>query len=397
MSRFLFLTWNGAGNQVPAVAIAQALKKRGHEVTFAGYENQRSYFSERGLHFVPLGRSSAAWRDEPPERMFAVKLQTVWASSDHLVDLPQLITEERPDAVVVDCLMFGALAAAEKAHLPIVALVHSAPGALMPPNGRFESQVLGSVNGLRLQSGLPAVGCLWEAWARFPAFSNSIRQLDPMASEAPESFAYLGPMTEERPLSHWESPWSANDRRPLVLASFSTGPYWDQSSRILRTVDAVRGGDWRALVTVSSTKFEQPSVPNNVVMVRHVPHEQVLPHVAVTVSHAGHGTVAASLKHGVPLLCLPNLAADQPILAAQVQELGCGLSLDGDNATPSEIREAIDRLISVPSYAANAQKLADGIRTSLGVSAAVSRLENLVSQSKTLSAASRIVTATKMS
>jgi len=214
------------------------------------------------------------------------------------------------------------------------------------------------------------------------ALSRALEQHPPigsLASQAPESFSYVGPMSEELPPSGWESPWSANDCRPLVLASFSTGPYWDQSSRILRTVEAMRGGDCRALVTAGSTKFEQTAVPDNVVMARHVPHEQVLPYVAVTVSHAGHGTVIASLKHGVPLLCLPNLAADQPILAAQVAELGCGLSLDGDNATPSEIRQAIDRLICVPSYAANAQLLADTIHKSPGVSAAVARLEKLVS------------------
>src|SRR6185437_984531 len=125
MPRFLFLTWNGAGNQPPAVAIAQALEKRGHEVTFAGYENQRSYFAGRGFRFVLLERSSAAWRDGPPERMLGTKLRSAWASSDHLDDVPSLIYRERCDAVVVDCLMFGALAAVEKARIPAAALVHS--------------------------------------------------------------------------------------------------------------------------------------------------------------------------------------------------------------------------------------------------------------------------------
>ena len=133
-----------------------------------------------------LERSSAAWRNESPERMFGVKLRTAWASSSHLDDVPSLISRERCDAVVVDCLMFGALAAAEKARIPAAVLVHSAPGALMPPGGQFESLLLGSVNEMRIQAGLTAVGNLWEAWARFPAFSNSIRRLDPLAWQAPE-------------------------------------------------------------------------------------------------------------------------------------------------------------------------------------------------------------------
>lgn len=377
MSRFLFLTWNGAGNQPPAAAIAQALEKRGHQVTFAGYENQRTYFAARGFRFVIVGRSSAAWRDESPDRMFAVKLQTAWASSDHLFDLPQLISQERCDAMIIDCLMFGALAAAEKSNVPTAALVHSAPGALMPPKGQFESLVLGPVNDVRNRAGLPEVESLWEAWARFPSLSNSIRQLDPLASQAPESFIYCGPVADELEQPGWRSPWPADDRRPLVLVSFSTGPYWDQSSRILRTLRAVCGRDCRALVTAGSVEVDPSEVPDNVVIARHVPHEAVLPNVAVTVTHAGHGTVLASLKHGVPMVCLPNRAADQPILAAQVGQLGCGVPLDGDNATPIQIREAIDRLLSEPSYTANARLLADAISKSLGLSHAVSRLEQL--------------------
>jgi MGT family glycosyltransferase len=366
MSRFLFLTWNGAGNQPPAVAIAQALEKRGHEITFAGYENQRIYFTERGFRFVLLGRSSATWRDEPPERMFAIKLRAAWASSDHLADVPHLISQEQCDAVVVDCLMFGALAAAEQAHVPTVTLVHSAPGALMPPKGGFESLLLGPVNEMRLQAGLPAIENLWQAWARFPALSNSICQLDPLASQTPESFSYLGPMAEELSPSGWKSPWSMEDRRPVVLVSFSTGPYWDQSSRILRTLDALSSYNCRALVTAGSIELDSSIIPNNAVIVGRIPHDEILPHATVTVTHAGHGTVIASLKHGVPLLCLPNPVADQPILANQIQDLGCGLSLDGENATPSEIRGAIDQLVSERSYAANARLLADTIRQPTG-------------------------------
>ena len=88
MARFLFLSWNGAGNQPPAVGLAQALRRRGHEVTFAGYVNQRRYFVARGFSFVLLEHASAAWRDERPERMFAVKLRSAWASPEHLDDVP---------------------------------------------------------------------------------------------------------------------------------------------------------------------------------------------------------------------------------------------------------------------------------------------------------------------
>lgn len=378
MSRLLFLTWNGAGNQPPALAIAQALRHRGHEVTFAGYDGQRSYFARRGFRFVPLGRSSAAWRDEPPEGMFALKLHTVWSSLDHLVDLPRLISEERSNGVVIDCLMFGALAAAEKVSIPVANLIHSAPGALMPPGGKFEAQLFGSINRLRTHAGLPEVVNLWETWARYLSLSNSIRPLDPLAEQTPAIFRYLGPMAEELPASGWKSPWAVFDCRPLVLVSFSTGPYWDQTSRVLRTLDAIRKRKIRALVTAGPTEIDVDMVPDNAVIVRHVPHDEILSQVALTITHAGHGTVMTSLKHGVPLVCLPNLAGDQPILASQVQALGCGLALDGDSATSREIGGAIDRLIEEHSFRARAESLATTISESPGVAAAAEELEQLL-------------------
>jgi UDP:flavonoid glycosyltransferase YjiC (YdhE family) len=382
MSRFLFLTWDGAGNQPPAVAVAQALEIRGHQITFAGYKNQEHYFSERGFEFVLLQRSAAKWRDDDRERMFAVKRDAVWASSEHLDDVPQLLASQHFDALVVDCLMFGALAAAERIRLPTVALVHSAPGALMPPKGQFETFLLDAVNRVRLRAGLRGVKHLWDAWARFPAFSNSIRQLDPLGSRTPSSFRYFGPLADACPPSNWKSPWSPSDNRPLVLVSFSTGPYWDQTSRILRTLEALSGTNCRVLVTAGPVEIDPAGVPENAVVVGRAPHDEILPNAALTVTHAGHGTVMASLKYGVPLLCLPNSVADQPILARQVEKLGCGLSLDGEYAAPAEIKRTADRLLVGPSYAANALILTKAVSQSAGVSSAVTELERLASQGR---------------
>jgi UDP:flavonoid glycosyltransferase YjiC (YdhE family) len=175
MARYLFLTWNGAGNQPPALALAQTLRARGHEVVFAGYENQRPLFTSRDFRFTPLPRAAAAWRDAPRELLFAVKVENAWASADHLDDVREALAEQRCDAVVADCLMFGALAALERECVPTALLVHSAPGALLPPGGPFEAVLRAPVNRVRAKADLPAIATLWEARERFPAFCTSIR------------------------------------------------------------------------------------------------------------------------------------------------------------------------------------------------------------------------------
>ena len=377
MSRYVLLSWNGGGNEPPAIGLAQALKNGGHDVTFAGYENQRDRFTARGFRFVLLEHSSAQWQDVPPERLFAMKMQTAIASLAHLDDVPQLISREQYDVLVVDCMMFGALAAAESIRVPTVVLVHSPPGAVFPPGGQFESLLLGPVNQARAKAGQPAIKNIWDAWVPFPALCTTIPQLDPLASQTPESFFYLGPIFEQVPPSGWKSPWTHGDGRPLVLVSFSTNPNWNQNSRIERTLKALAHYDCRVVVTAGLADLAEIPVPANTVVVRHIPHAEILPDVAVTVTHAGHGTVAASLMHGVPLLCLPNAVADQPILAAQIEALGAGRALDGDNAIPAEIETAIGQLLNDPCYAANARSLANAIAHAPGTRAAVSYLERL--------------------
>ena len=386
MARVLFLTWDGAGNQPPAVGLADALKRQGHTVVFAGNEHQRVYFGERGFDFVLVRRAAGKWRNESRERMFAVKLEGVWASSEHLDDVPELMAGEACDAVVIDCLMFGALASAEKLKLRAAALIHSAPGALMPPGGPFEAQLLAPVNRVREQAGLCRLDNLWQAWACFPALSNSIRELDPASSQVPESFRYCGPMDGQAASLEWVPPWPPEDTRPLVLVSFSTGPYWDQSSRILRTLEALSEGPYRVLITAGQARIERRFVPSNALVVERAPHDAILPKVALTITHAGHGTVLASLRHGVPLLCLPNPVADQPILARQIAELGCGLSLDGETAAPGAIRAAVEQLLRGKPYATKSRRLGQLISQSPGVSSAVSHLEQMLGLSTMVSA-----------
>ncbi len=374
MAHFLFLTWDGAGNQPPAVALALTLIRRGHTVTVAGYKSQCGYFEQHGLRFVLLPRASQIWRDAVPSKMFAIKLRTAWAAETHLRDLPELIARESCDALVIDCLMFGALAAAERTSLPTIALIHSAPGALMPPGGVFERQILNSVNSVRIQAGVALVASLWQSWARFPAFANSIPCLDPLAHQAPAAFMYFGPFAERVTPSGWQSPWSDTDLRPLVLVSFSTGPYWDQTSRILRTLHALSDQNCRILVTAGAVEIQADAIPANATVISRVPHDEILPGVDLTITHAGHGTVTASLRHGVPLLCLPNPAADQPILAKQVQAIGAGIALDGDAATPAEIRTAFQRLLSEASWKAHARAIAKDFAAAPGVEQAAAEL-----------------------
>lgn len=306
------------------------------------------------------------------------------ASRAHLADLPDALAGGKEDVLVVDCLMFGALAAAETARPPAAVLVHSAPGALAAPGGGMEGWLLAPVNDVRAAAGLGPVGSLWEAWDRFPTLCTTIPALDPLAERIPASFDYVGPVFERMPASGWRSPWPADDPRPLVLVSFSTGRAWDQASRIRRTVAALADRDCRVLVTTGQADVAGIAVPANAALVGQVPHGEVMPQATVVVTHAGHGTVTTALAHGVPLVCLPNPAADQPALAARVAALGAGMALDGERASAAEIGEAVNAVLANRMYGETAGKLSEAIAALPGGPTAASQLERLAADPPTI-------------
>lgn len=376
-TRFLFLTWPGAGNQVPEIGVAAALRTAGHEVSFAGYPAQAERFTSCGFAFRALPGAQRRWPGQPPPDWMPVLVDAVWACREHLDDVPRLLADQPADVLVVDCLMFGALAAAERTGTPAAVLVHSGPGALAPPGEPFDQLLLGAVNEVRAAGDRAHLGRLWDAWTPFLTLCTSVPELDPLAGRLPTEFTFVGPVDEPSVPSGWTPPWPPGDPRPLIVASFSTGPAWDQTSRVQRTLDALDDGSYRVLVTAGTVDPRRVRVPGDAGIVPFLPHAEVFPAAAAVVTHAGHGTVAAALRHGVPVVALPNPAADQPALAAQLAGRGAGIALDGERATPADIRAAIDKVVTGPGYRAAAATVATAIAATPGAAGAVRLLTGL--------------------
>jgi UDP:flavonoid glycosyltransferase YjiC (YdhE family) len=379
MARYLFLTWDGSGNQNPALGIAQTLRTRGHDVAFSGYESQRARIMAQGFRFALLERSNATYSIPASGDPLPATVAGVWVTPSHIDDMAAAVERESPDLLIIDCLLFGALAAAELRQIPAAVLVHSAPGLQVPPSGPFERLVLlEPVNALRSAIGLQTVGSIWENWARFPTLCASLAVLDPLAASAPPAFSYIGPIQEQLPASGWHAPWPVEDLRPLVLASFSSTRMWDQTSRIVRTLAGLASQPVRVVLTGSIGDASPQIKPGNACLVPFLPHGEVLPKTAVVVTHAGHGTATAALAYGIPLVCLPNPRSDQPALAAQLAALGAGIALDGDTAPPEAIGEAVMTILSDPSYSVAAERLADMIAGADAPATAVTWLEKHV-------------------
>src|SRR3981081_4378865 len=102
MRRFTFVTWDGGGNLSPAVGIAQELIARGNEVRFLGYVPQRTAIEGRGLTFTALARSGNfdLYAERAPEQRLPAIIRNVWASPEHLDDIPDALAAQPADVLI---------------------------------------------------------------------------------------------------------------------------------------------------------------------------------------------------------------------------------------------------------------------------------------------------------
>jgi UDP:flavonoid glycosyltransferase YjiC (YdhE family) len=140
-----------------------------------------------------------------------------------------------------------------------------------------------------------------------------------------------------------------------------------------RILTALAGLPVHAIVTLGPALAASQFTPSpNVVLETFIPHTAVLPHVDAMVMQCGLGTMMKALAHGVPLVCIP-LVGDQPDNAARVVARGAGLRVPAD-ASPRRMREAIERVVTDPSFRQAAHQLATNMAGEDPVQAAVDEI-----------------------
>jgi UDP:flavonoid glycosyltransferase YjiC (YdhE family) len=410
------------GNAPPQLALLRRLVERGHEVRALSHDKARKPVEGRGAEFVPFRDTLPGLDMTSPEgdlvrdweprtaigkaRRFrdrAVRGPLV-ANALEVKGLLQDWAKQGwvPDVVVLDMLLLGTAAAAERAGIPTAALCHCPyplPARGTPPLGtglrpgrgwlgrardellrqvsrRFYRPALGTLNEARARLGLPPLADYEQGLLDCGAvFVMTAPELD-FSSRArlPSNVHYTGPAFEPAE-DAWTPPWPPENADPLVLISFST-TYMDHHALAARVLKSVSGLPVRALITAGpALDLTGIQIPHNARVVPFAPHAAVLPHAALTVTHAGWATVQASLAAGVPLVCIPD-ARDQPDNAARVVEAGAGLRVSR-SANASKLRAAIQTALADPALKTGATRMATALIRQDGTDVIVDGIERL--------------------
>ncbi len=375
MARILWLNWSGGGNLPPSLGIARVLSERGHDVAFAGRPERVPRGDAAGLQAIELTQAYAQV-DRYPQAHPLTRAACYLTSPAVAAEVRSVIDAEAPDLMLIDGMFPAALAEALTYECPSVVVSHTFCFRMLDRwRGTFAT-----LNGMRTDAGfgpLPGLEELWLGHDRI--LVTTLGQFDTAPVAGWDIVRHVGPVLEDEKVAVPAAlPWPADDATPLVLASFSTGFEQRSVQKLQRTLDAFRGLPVHVVATTGGIVGPGELVPpRNAVVLSYAAHDPILRRAALAVTHGGHGTAMRSLRHGVPMILIPGLAHDQAPIGAMMEEWGTGIALPGD-AEADAIRTAAERILSTPSYRANAQQRAEALAGIDGASNAANEIEALL-------------------
>jgi MGT family glycosyltransferase len=428
VSRFLVTLWPFTGHLLPQMAIAGALRERGHEVAFFTGEAVRETLESEGFKLLPFERLDqerafrnmraieAGGRIRPVLRDWLV--ETI---PDQLTDLRRVLERWRPDVIVTDLSLWGPIVVLHEAEPIPVALSSTFMGPLIPGadapawgfglpaprtararalNGaitRLTERAGGAlrrrVDEIRAEHGLgPLPEPVNRYTARLPLYLvGNVRELDYGRRDLPPSVHYVGnciwyPPT---PPEAAEALERIRTDRPWVHVADST--LASGQLRLLRA--AVEGlADEPVEVLISTGGGRAPeelgfgALPPNMHIARWFAHGELLPRCAALVTVGGKATVLAAAEAGVPMVVVPT-TWDKPDNARRVTHTGAGIRLPARRCSPERLRAAVRQVLAEPRHRAGAQRLAALLAAAPGPPEAARLLEGLTPPRRAVAAA----------
>ncbi|AXC14730.1 UDP-glucose:sterol glucosyltransferase [Acidisarcina polymorpha] len=119
-----------------------------------------------------------------------------------------------------------------------------------------------------------------------------------------------------------------------------------------------------------------PRASSEMIAVPYASFSNLFPHAAAIVHQGGSGTTAQALRAGRPSLIMP-CGFDQPDNAARVQRMGAGLTLSRNRYTASNAAKVLEKLLDDPQYSSKAEQIGDRLRAENGIGHACDAIEAL--------------------
>ncbi len=407
--RVLVAAMGSRGDVQPALALALALQRAGHDPLVCAPPDFEAWAGEMGLAFVSSGASIEAELQRHKDKMGANPLRLGRAIREIMLQhaptmMQRTLAAARGADAIVGANQFMARSVAESMaipfvgviyqptlirsshHPPIIARWQSAPHwvnrALWWASDRMSTRIfIEPINVERRRLGLAPV----DSFERhILAGVPYLLACDPVVVPAPPDWAHLDITTT--------GPWFYDDPAPLdgeVSAFLDAGPppvYVGFGSMVsgdaaaaTRAIIAGAGANGRrVLLSKGWAGLGEAGLPPSVMAVHGpMPHAKLFPRVAAVVHHGGAGTTASALRAGAPQVIVPHIM-DQFYYAHRLELLGLApAAIPVRRLCASRLARAIDAALALPPQPRleAARRLAAGDGLQKAVREIVARVE----------------------
>jgi sterol 3beta-glucosyltransferase len=379
------------GDIWPLIALGAQMTRRGHEVAVVGSEEFRTMAGAAGSRFVALPASRSAYlaSDEGQRSLRRGELTQMRGTQSFLRLHRRGIEDALIDATEgADVLVTGHNVQDLAQSLAITRGIPQAVVHLFPlgPTAEFAPPLLTTrrlpIPALRRASHHLLIHLWWRGnldaqrsfanrlgLSRPPrsslhlctdprtlvlqAFSPSVL---PKPCDWPDNWALTGfwqlpravrgPLGEGLPadLEAW-----IDAGEPPVFLGFGSMPMLDPDRFLAMAAEATRSLGIRAVVNMpgAGRGASAPDQPGHLRTVGAVDHERLLRRCSAAVHHGGAGTLAASLRAGLPTMVC-SVWADQPFWGKRVEMLGAGTHVPFKRLDRSKLEAGIRKLLSDP-------------------------------------------------
>ena len=409
----MVVTIGSAGDLFPFMAMALALRERGHRVSFLAPEQHAPYVAGTGLAFTGLPVDAAVLQD--PDLWHATRgLKVVWRATRPamaaIVPFVDALPADEPCVLLVHPLA-----------LPEADLCRAARPGLKVAAAYLAPQNLPTVHDplmlgpWRVPRWVPLDLRRWLLRRLATALIDPVALPDVNAARAVRGMApvaglldhlFAVPDLSVTLFPAWFAPTQPDWPRPLYRADF---PLFDPdpdaalSPALERFLEeqgakpvvftpgtgntqarayfgharaAVERLGLRAVFLTPHREQLPPELPSSILWQDYVPLRRLLPRVSLLVHHGGIGTTAEALRAGTPQLVVP-LAHDQFDNAARVQALGAGASLRARSLDATRLARTLQRLLGDEALARRCAALGQGCAPEDALQGLCARLEAL--------------------
>lgn len=401
MARFLFAVFPVTGHVNPGLPIARELVARGHDVRWYSTQRFRRAIEAAGARWVPFRAATSIDEEWLPEQypgrpsggiaqlQFDIEHIFVNSIPGAMLDLEHELAKEPADVLVSDNAFAPAGLIHERKGTPwavyginplSIPSRDTAPFglALMPSStflGRLRNRALywlvdnvifraarRRYQQIRRDLGMPHAGTSIFGFTRNSDLylQGSVPSFEYPRTDMPHQVRFTGAAIPPTPLG-WTPPswWRELDSpRPVVLVT--QGTINNDFDQLIRpAIRALAGENVQVVVTTGSRPPQDIGMdllPPHVRVERFIPYAQLMPKVDLLLTNGGYGSIQIALAHGVPVVAIGK-TEDKAEIANRVEWSGVGVGLKALVPTEQQIRDAVRRVISTPTYAARAEAM----------------------------------------